>query len=180
MTIGFLGTSIYSGFKWIIKKNATQAVSLNYYRSLIAELAETIIPATDTPGAMDARVEDFIIKTILECEDSNTQSRFISGLMDLQSYTMRNYNRTFKDCSLENRINILEHYEKKAFKPSILNKIERKFLGEPFFYKLKSLTVIGFCTSEIGATKALAYDFIPINYHACITLLDGQQSWATR
>lgn len=178
LTIGLIGT-IYSGCDWFGKKSPVKTESLIFYKELIAELAETIIPATDTPGAKDAKVEDFIIKMILENEGSKTQKRFLSGLRNLQDYSKSRYGGTFQSCSLDNRISILEHYENKEFKYRIVKRIENELFGFPFFYKLKSLTVVGFCTSEIGATQALAYDYIPVYYQACIPLLKGQKSWAT-
>lgn len=178
LAVGFVGTSIFSGCKWI-GYSKERIDSLYLYKDLIAELAETIIPATDTPGAKDAKVEDFIIKTILESENSKTQKRFLSGLIDLQNYSKKRYGILFQYCSLDNKNAILNYYENKVFASRFLRKIERELLGFPFFYKLKNLTIIGFCTSQVGATQALAYDYIPISYHACVPLSKEQKSWAT-
>lgn len=176
---GLGGGFFYSGCRSVFDNSEIDLESLFRHKELIAELAETIIPATATPGAKDAKVEDFIIKMILECEEPKTQNKFLSGLRDLQSYSKENYGNTFQNCTLSDRIAILKYYENKTFGHGIFNKIETKLFGESFFYKLKSLTIIGFCTSEVGATKALAYDPIPINYIACIPLVKGQKSWAT-
>ena len=179
LAAGFLGTSIYSGCRWSATHSQIELKSLYLHKDLIAELAETIIPATDTPGAKDAKVEDFIIKMILE-ETSKTQNRFLLGLRDLQDYSKKRYGKTFQNCSLLDKMTILEYYENKDFKSEILKKIEEKLFGESFFSKFKHLTIIGFCTSKIGATEALAYDYIPVNYQACIPLIKGQKSWATK
>lgn len=179
LTVGLLGTSIYSGCGWIGNYSPIKPEFLISYKELIAELAETIIPTTDTPGAKEAKVENFIIKMILENEDFRTQNSFLLGLRNLQSYSKKRYGKIFQNCSLDDKISILNHYENKTFKNQVLKKIEMRVLGVPFFYKLKSLTVVGFCTSEVGATQALAYDYIPVHYQACIPLLKGQKSWAT-
>lgn len=179
LAASFLVTPIYSGCRRSATHSQIELESLYLQKGLIAELAETIIPATDTPGAKDAKVEDFIIKMILEDEPSKTQNRFLSGLRDLQSYSKKRYGKPFQNCSSLDKITILDYYENKDFKSEILKKIEEKLFGESFFSTLKHLTVIGFCTSKIGATEALAYDYIPINYQACIPLLKGQKSWAT-
>ncbi|MGY0037942.1 gluconate 2-dehydrogenase subunit 3 family protein [Pedobacter sp. NJ-S-72] len=55
-----------------------------------------------------------------------------------------------------------------------------KFLGIPFFIILKQLTVEGYCTSQTGATKGLAYDYIPRTFASCIPLTKNQRSWATK
>jgi len=175
LAVSFLGTSLCSS---CINNNNGQIESLLRYKSLIAELVDVIIPATDTPGAKDAKVEGFIIKTLAE-QDAIAQNRFLSGLKDLQDYSKRTYGEIFQNCSLSTKESILEHYENKGFTSRILKKIDERLFGEPFFYTLKTLTVIGFCTSKIGITQALVYDFIPVYYQACIPLKEGQKSWAT-
>ena len=51
---------------------------------------------------------------------------------------------------------------------------------EPFFYLLKSTTLLGFFTSEVGATEVLNYDPVPGNYDGCIPLESvGGKTWAT-
>ena len=39
---------------------------------------------------------------------------------------------------------------------------------DPFFAGLKETTVLGYCTSEIGATQALAYAHVPGDYRGCL------------
>ena len=49
-----------------------------------------------------------------------------------------------------------------------------------FFNILKQYTTIAFCTSQEGATKALAFDFIPGEYIGCMDISENQRSWATK
>lgn len=179
LAASFFVTSFYSGCKWI-GNNQEQIESLHLYKDLIAELAETIIPATDSPGAKDAKVEEFIIEMIVEHESKKTKKRFLKGLRNLQEYSKNNYNSNFQSCSFTDKVNILGYYEKKGISDfKILAKIENRIFGDSFFHTLKNLTVRGFCTSKIGATEALAYDYVPISYDACVPLKEGQKSWAT-
>lgn len=179
LAASFFVTSFYSSCKWI-GNNPEQFESIYLYKDLIAELAETIIPATDSPGAKDAKVEEFIIEMMVKHESKKSQKRFLKGLINLQEYSKNNYNCNFQNCSLIDKINILNYYEKKDISDfKILAKIENRIFGDSFIHKLKNLTVIGFCTSKIGATEALAYDYVPINYNACVPLKEGQKSWAT-
>jgi hypothetical protein len=50
----------------------------------------------------------------------------------------------------------------------------------PFVKTLKELVVLGYATSKIGATQALAYDHVPGRYRGCVPLTAGQRTWATR
>lgn len=170
-----------AGFKFY-KLNKTPDLSfLSSQKSLIAELAETIIPATDTPGAKDVFVEDFILKMLTHCTDPKEQNSFVAGLKEVQEYSLKHYQHPFQECSLDERNEVLRFFEKdEIISNRIVKKIRVKLIGEKFFYQLRNLTVIGYCTSMEGATKGLAYDYVPINYQACMPLSPGQKAWATK
>lgn len=177
------GIVIVAGnYKWLFRKAVPNLeFLLSENKLLIAELAETIIPATETPGARDAKVEDFIIKIIINCSDVMQQQNFINGLNEVQNFSKRTYHKPFEKCSKMEKIKTLEHFENSERSSyMIVNQVKRKLFGAPFFSMLKSLTVIGYCTSEPGATKGLEYVYVPRTYQACVSLLPGQKSWATR
>lgn len=155
---------------------------LNYLftkRKLIAELAETIIPRTDTPGAKDVQVENFIIRMVKDCTEIKSQNCFLSGLKDLEQYTLKTYKKDFLSCLKSERLAVLSHLENGEKTNSIWKKIRYKFLGDSFIHMLKYYTVVGYCTSEGGATKGLAYDYNPGTYEGCIPLTSHQKCWAT-
>lgn len=61
---------------------------------------------------------------------------------------------------------------------SILPKDKPK--TEPRFFAIaRDLTLLGYFTSEIGATKAYEYLDIPGRYDGCVDLKPGQRVWAT-
>src|ERR1043165_9652553 len=92
----------FKSYQWYRKPDLQR---LPDYRTLIAELAETIIPRTDTPGAKDAGVQDYIITMILDCTPTKLQNKFMNGLVDVQEYTQAQYGRSFLECSKEQRHN---------------------------------------------------------------------------
>ncbi|MET0463714.1 MAG: gluconate 2-dehydrogenase subunit 3 family protein [Chitinophagaceae bacterium] len=147
---------------------------------LINELAETIIPKTDTPGAKEAAVGEFIAFILKENTSTATQNRFIDGLKDLAAYSALTYGTPFHECSAADKASILAHYEKKStLLTGNVAKVEHKLLGDPFFTTLKKYTVLGFCTSKAGASRAFAYDAVPGRY-ANTDLTPGQKAWATQ
>jgi len=175
-----VGVSSVSIYEWTSSSHAVKLSDLPHKKQLIAELAETIIPRTDTPGAKDAHVEEFIILMIKE-SDHKSQHNFLAGLASLENYTADKFGRSFIACTPQQKFDILKHFEDKAtYSIGILNKINNKFLGAPFFNKLKDLTVEGYCTSQLGATQGMAYNYIPVKFEACIPLQKNQKAWATK
>ncbi|KAA2242455.1 gluconate 2-dehydrogenase subunit 3 family protein [Chitinophaga agrisoli] len=180
LLLGGSGAAILGGIKGYRLFRSPDLQQLSHYRPLIAELAETIIPRTDTPGAKDAGVPDFIITMIKDCTPLRIQNRFMDGLEDVVHYAHAQYGHSFFACSQEQRHNILAHFEKRDRPYSGLpGKVSRKLFGDTFFITLKHYTVQGYCTSMQGATQALAYDYVPGRYQGCATLEPGQKCWAT-
>lgn len=181
LALSAISFTSFSVFKWFDLHKKPDLNYLNSKKSLIEELSEMIIPSTDTPGAKDAKVADFILLTVTNCFDVKEQNGFISGLKSLEKYSVEKFDFKFEECSTENREKILTHFQDIGiYDYQILNKVRKKILGSPFFLQLKWLTVYGYCTSKPGATKGLAYDYIPGNYEACLPLQPNQKSWATK
>jgi hypothetical protein len=178
---GGAGVAGYSGYKWWDWEKTPDLGWLDGHKTLIAALADTIIPATDTPGARDAGVQDFIVMMIRDCTVVREQNRFIDGLKEVEPYTASHYSRPFAECTEEQRQAVIRHFEKSMILFSgVAGKVENKLLGRSFFTILKEYTAKGYCSSELGATRGLAYLPIPGKFQGCITLQPGQRSWATK
>jgi hypothetical protein len=181
LILGSLGLASLSVFKWIDVTKPVNPALLWSKKDIIAELAELIIPETDTPGAKSASVPDYIINVLINCMDIKKQNKFYAGIEDLEVHSTDNYGKKFLDCTATERLEIFDYFARHAgFSNRILNKINNKFFGQPFYLTLRALTIEGYCMSEKGATQGLAYDYIPVNYDACIPLQPNQKSWATK
>jgi hypothetical protein len=181
LALGTFGAASLSLFKWFDLNRQIDASGLWAKKAIIAELAEMIIPRTDTPGARDANVQNYIISVILNCNPVRQQHKFFYGLEDLEKYAKDQYGKEFMDCDAIQKLEVLTYSSQNAeYSSRILNKINNKFFGQSFFSKLKALTVEGYCLSMLGATQGLAYDYIPGKYEACIPLQMNQKSWATK
>ncbi|MCZ4222996.1 gluconate 2-dehydrogenase subunit 3 family protein [Pedobacter rhodius] len=178
--IGVIASS-FSGYKWYQLHQSVNPRDLLDKELLIAEIAEIIIPQTDTPGAKSANVHKYIMDVIINCTDVKVQNHFIRGLNDFEDYAISSYEKPFLKCSTKEKTSIVQHFADNAnYKYAILNKINNKFLGENFFSKFRNLTIEGYCRSKSGATEGLCYDYIPGNYDACIPIKINQKSWATK
>jgi hypothetical protein len=153
---------------------------LDLHSALIAGLAETIIPATDTPGAIEAGVPAFIVKMVREATDRRSQHNFLDGLEETERHCQDRFGRPFTECSVAERTEVLRHWAQAGRRTALLGRLERWWSGRRFYELLRNYTVIGYCTSELGATRGLAYDFIPgIQFQGCLPLQPGQRAWAT-
>jgi hypothetical protein len=172
---------LLAGYKWYDWTKTPDIRYLEQHRGLITALAETIIPATDTPGANEAGVGDFIVVMIRDCTDRMSANHFIDGLKELAQYCRNQFDKPYDQCSASDQQAVLHYFEKKGTPyKGIAGKAEEAYLGRSFFTTLKKYTVEGYCTSQAGATRGLSYQYVPGSFHGCIPLQPGQRSWATR
>jgi hypothetical protein len=117
---------------------------------LVAELAETIIPAdSQSGGAKAAKVADFIEQRLREYADDARQSDFKEGLHLVDLMSLHQYGKSFVDSGPEDKIAVLtvlfEHREM------------TELVEVRFFRDLKDLTIEGYYTSKIGIHDDLEY-----------------------
>lgn len=134
-------------------------------RQLIAELADVIIPDTDTPGAKAAGVEQFIIRVLRDCHVLEDQRTFHAGLDKLNADSRAAHGKGFVDLDAATRTALVRETLK---------------TNRAFFFRMRELTVTGYFTSEIGATQALEYVPVPGRFEGDIPLQPGQKAWALR
>lgn len=142
---------------------------------LLDEISETILPETATPGAKAARVGEFMTVMVRDCYSKEDQDVFIEGISTLDSSFEKEYGQSFLNADKTKRTAFLTQLDKeqKAFSSS-------KKPEEPnhYFSMMKQLTLLGYFTSEVGATQALRYVPVPGRYDACIPYNKGDRAWA--
>ena len=178
--IGGGGVAAFTGYKSIKLLKTPNLGYLQQQQQVIGILADLIIPQTNTPGAKQAAIVPYIIKAVTDCTIRSSQNTFIEGLKDIQQYTLSKYDKALVDCSRDQQVYALKHFEETG-QPyrGIMGKVQKRYLGESFFTTLKRHVVEGFCTSKVGATQALVYDYVPGKYNGCMPLQPGQRAWAT-
>ena len=176
-----VGLASVATYKYGLGNSKQHKVEIRAYYDLISELVDVIIPTTAASlGAKSAQVQDFIINYIEDCASPKEYNNFINGLNDLNERCENSYGCNFEACSALQKNELLENLDNSWNSKGLLMKINNKLLGRSFFNILKTLTIEGYCTSSIGATKHLAYLPIPGNYKAITTLGPHQKSWATK
>ncbi|TWV99461.1 gluconate 2-dehydrogenase subunit 3 family protein [Chitinophaga pinensis] len=146
-------------------------------KSFLAEVAETIIPETSTPGAKAAKVDEFIVVMLNDCYKPEDQKVVLEGLKKIDEASQKQFKKSFVDLSAEEKTTVLTAIDKERVD---YNKRDNKKEGDPthYFQILKELTLTGYFTSEPGATKALRYVAVPGKYEGCIPYTKGEKAWA--
>ena len=160
---GVLAAPLMAGVMGQVTNIGLSVIVSAEQEALLAEIADIIIPTTDTPGAKAASVEKFIVRVMRDCYKKEDQDKFYAGVAKLDADSQTKFGKGFLGLDLAQKNEMVK-----------LSTTTDK----PFFQRMKELTVTGYFTSEIGATKALAYLPIPGKFEACIPLKPNQKAWA--
>lgn len=145
---------------------------------LVTEVAEIIIPKTDTPGAKDTGVPGFIDLMLKDVYSKEDQDRYLEGLKAFDEAAKKEYGDSFIDLNDEQRTAFVKKVHDEAVKAERETTPAPK---RPFILMTKELTMLGFFTSEPGATQVLQYIAVPGSYKGCIPLSEAGngKTWAT-
>jgi Gluconate 2-dehydrogenase subunit 3 len=127
--------------------------------NLLAEIVETMIPKTNTPGAKELNIQQFIPKMIADCYDKKAQEVYAKGF-DLVDYNAKIlYSKSFIDCEVKQRLEVLNKMSKSE------NADEKSFIQ-----LVKGLTIRGYLSSEYVMTNLRIYEYAPARYHGCVSV----------
>lgn len=140
----------------------------------IAEAAERILPATDTPGAKDVFVHEFIDIVLKDYMPVEEREKFMTGLAEMEKQAVA-LGGAFADLEEAQQIDVLKVME-------VADHAARKVDDEDhndFFTQLKGLVMMGYFTSEKVGTEILAYEPVPGPYQGCIPLSETSgKTWS--
>jgi hypothetical protein len=136
---------------------------------LLTLIGDTIIPATpESPGAGAVEIGRFVAVMVRACQPPESDALVRRALREIEAAARARFAKSFAGLSASDRESILAAYEASAAaKPP-----------SPFRL-LKELTLLGYFTSEPGATQALRYDPVPRDYRGSVPLGPTDRSWAS-
>lgn len=140
---------------------------------LVATIAEHIIPETDTPGARATGVHRFIDVMLVEYYPAPERERFLAGLADVDTRARRDHGKKFLQCATADQRTLLAELDRESFATP-----EAARRDMPWFRTMKELTLLGYYTSEIGATKELRHLSVPGRFEGCVPLARAGRTWA--
>ena len=166
-----------------ILKGCKAAPELNYkpvflteeQAGVVSELAEILLPKTDAPGAKDVGVPAFIDQVVKECYAKEDQDRFLQGLQKFDEDARAAFGDSFIYGKPAEQLAFVKQQHDDAV---AVIKADSK-AKRPFILMVKELTLLGYFTSEPGATQVLQYEPVPGAYRGCVPLREVGKTWAT-
>ena len=128
-------------------------------QSLLASIADTIIPAGNAIGALSVGVDKYLQKLIDDCCEKPVQDNIKKQLTALNDSSEKEHGKSFSKCTQAER-------EKLLIKFSVSQVKEEK----EFFDYIKSETIRGFTTSQKVMQDYLGYKVAPGHYYGCVTV----------
>jgi len=150
----------------------------------VVAMMDQIIPATDTPGAKGARVNEFIDVILTEWADADERKNFLDGLAGVDKQTNDLFGKNFVDASPAQQVTLLRSMDESIATQrtrrmrhgnTIPEERDRQLRGE-FFNVFKGITVHGYYTSEIGFSQELNLQIIPGAHHGCVPLPEQKKA----
>lgn len=140
--------------------------------ALLAAISDTIIPTTDTGGAVAAGVPDTLQALVSEWGDNDMRASWRQEFARLKiALDIQTGKGEFRLLDQAGREAVLGPLDSGIFNGSITQ--------HPHYRDMKSLIVTAYYMSEIGASEELAYEPVPGDFKGCVPIADYPKTWAT-
>jgi hypothetical protein len=120
----------------------------------LAEFAETLIPASATPGAKDTYTHLYALRMLDDCHEKEEQEAFLKGLKAVEELTREKHNTSFLEASAAQKKAIVEVLEAKKASAD----------AQAFYKLMKQLTIQGYTTSKPVMGGIFKYELVPGRY----------------
>ena len=136
---------------------------------LISAVAGRIIPQTDTPGAVEAGVPDYIAAVFEQYFTAEQRSVFADGLDAFEAMAKDKGAESFATASDSVKDQILTAFDQG----------KQSMSGHETWRSLREITIFGYYTSE-AATKELNFEELPGRYNGCVPMEEVGRAWLDR
>lgn len=124
------------------------------HKALLTAIADRIIPPTDTPGAAQAGVGDFIEMMFQHFYVPEERQRLIKAVDQFDADAVRSHGKRFGALTPEVKDRLLQDWTEGKLKDV-----------DPLrFEEVKQLTLSGYYSSEVGMTEEQVYLPVPGSY----------------
>lgn len=151
---------------------------------LLSAIADTIIPATDTPGAVAANVPNLLSGMIHDWASEDTRAELIEAIENIGTLSP---DGNFAELDVKQRTALLEPYDKAAVQPGPppirkMSALEAMVAGPPTanpgYVRLKGLIINLYYNSEIAMTKDIVFEPVPGKFIPSVAISPGTRPFA--
>lgn len=174
--------------------------------AFLDEIADTILPTTSTPGAKAAQTGAFMALMVTDSYAPRDQRIFRDGMRTIDEESEKLHGVGFMQATPQQRLALLERLDRdqKSHSDARRAASRAKSLGwledqrqeaatgsdagtataitadtpAHYFRMMKELALLGYFTSEIGATQAQRFVESPGRFDPCAPYTPGEKSWA--
>jgi gluconate 2-dehydrogenase gamma chain len=127
----------------------------------LEQIADAMIPATDTPGAIAAGVPEFLRRILTEWASDRTRADVHGVLESIERQAWSKHGAAFVELPAPRRAEVVRIVDAES--------IAR---GDAAYGRFKYLVLVGYYHSEIGATQELRYELVPGAWRSCLPLTE--------
>lgn len=142
----------------------------------ISQIMELIIPTTDTPGAIELKLPEFLDAYVDAVWSQDLKDSFSKGWGAFKNDALNsNGKENVNQITKENWEEQLSKYLKQAIKSLETDELALKFAND-----LRDLTINSYKINEYVGENLLAYSPIPGDYKGCVDLKEttGGKAWS--
>lgn len=171
--------------------------------AIVSRIVDIMIPRTDTPGALDVGIPAFIDGMLKDVYSQTARERFVQGAHDFDAAARAAHHKPFvkleprqqkafvqqsQDAAIADERAEAERKQKALVQEVRTASMLPQRTESPaathqrsFILTIKELALLGFFTSQPGATQVLQYVAIPGAYHGCLPVnqAGNGKRWAT-
>ena len=166
----------------ITPPGAFQTLS-DHQATTLRQAAEMILPSTETPGATDAEVAEFIDMLLTHWMDAADRDRFLAALDEVDRRARADQGAAFIDCTPEQRLALMRALDAEVAELLTEDRAAPadEYVEDPDdrpapvapdhpFYQLKRFTLVGYFTSRPGMTETLEWNPFPGRWEPCMNV----------
>ena len=152
---------------------------------LLSAVIDTILPTTDTPGALAADVPARIDSLLANWASPATRADVTGALERIEAAAQAAKGRGFAALSAAARAEVLRPHDAAALKPAPARPGQPKsspfsqvvHVADPGYLKLKDMTISLYYLSEVGSRHELAYEHVPGPFEPSVKLTPASRPY---
>lgn len=140
--------------------------------NLVGDLADMIIPDTDTPGGKSVNVHYLVDELAANWMTEGDKNAFLNELAILDDRIKAEHGQPFSELDNERKALVLDQLGEEM----LVN--IKSGEGNHIYLTLREMIIFGYYTSETGASEELIYDPIPGEYNGCADFAETGKAYS--